>query len=95
MRTLMRKGDEDAEWVMIYHALVEAIWSAERKKGKPVHLLNILTELKRLHASGKVELPPDFVFTCQKMCLYVFDIYRNDEILSDRQMDYFSFNPRN
>ena len=62
-------------------------------KGKPVHLLDILKELIRKSEIGEVELPPDFVYSCPKMCPYVFELFRKDEIMSDKMMDYFSVNP--
>ena len=72
-----------------------AIQGAENLKGKPVHLLDILKELIHKSKRGDVVLPPDFVFACPKMCPYVFELFRKDEILSDKMMDYFSVNPKN
>ena len=58
-----------------------------------MHLLDILKELMHKAENGEVRLPPDFVFACPKMCPYVFELFRKDEILSDKMMDYFSVDP--
>ena len=58
-----------------------------------MHLLDILKELMRKQENKEIELSPNFIFACPKMCPYVFDLFRNDEILSDKMMDYFSVDP--
>ena len=86
---------DEADLAVKVRAVLGAIRAAEKKKGRPVHLLDILKELKRQSDAEEVSLPQDFIFTCQKMCLYVFEIYRNDELLSDKSLDYFSLDVKN
>ena len=84
---------EDQDLDLKLNAVYSAISSAEFKKGKPVHLLDILKELMHKAENGEVQLPPDFTFACPKMCPYVFELFRKDEIMSDKMMDYFSVDP--
>ena len=40
-------------------------------------------------------LPADFIFACPKIAPYLYESFRNDMILSDNLVEYFSVDPLN
>ena len=43
----------------------------------------------------EVILPDDFTFACPQLSPYVFELFRNDEVLTDKAMDYYSVDVSN
>ena len=76
-------------------AVLLALECAEQMKGRPVHILDIQKELIELQQKGRIMLPDLADFANTTLFRFIFDLVRNDQILSDKMMEYFSIDPLN
>ena len=83
---ILQEEDLILKYDYIYKALVEA----EQKHGRPVSLLEILAQLKKVNESAQAKLPNNFVWGARNLAAYIYDLYRNDELLADRVLNWFS-----
>ena len=64
----------------------QALYNAEQKYGRPVYLVEIYKEWRKLTYSILV------IFMVAVFCVH--DLYYNDEILADEALDRFSLNSK-
>ena len=76
-----------------YDYAYQALAEAEQKLSRPVSILEILDQLKKVNEAAETKLPANFVWKAGKLGAFLFDLFRNDEILTDRVMNWYSINP--